>query len=161
MVDTAGPVVPEAESSSHEPEVDGTAAWRQLSQGLVGDWEGRLGEHVVTVSYRMTARDSVLLETWMPGTSAETVTAYHLDHGSLMLTHYCGQGNQPRLRLVGVEGTRSSFARFDASDLDDDESALMELVLEDNDGVLSRRETYVRGDQRSVDTIEFVRVAPR
>ena len=32
------------------------------------------------------------------------VSVYHLDGASLMLTHYCAENNQPRLRSAGYKG---------------------------------------------------------
>jgi hypothetical protein len=35
-------------------------------------------------------------------------TAYHLDNGTLMLTHYCGAGNQPRMRVKASRTTAAA-----------------------------------------------------
>jgi hypothetical protein len=40
-----------------------------------------------------------LLETWSPGAKNEALTIYMLDGDSLIATHVCPWGNQPRLRL--------------------------------------------------------------
>ena len=65
---------------------------------LVGTWEGSLpngSEHSVT--YRLTARDSALVETWaMP--ASEAVTVYSMDADELVATHFCPHRNAPRLR---------------------------------------------------------------
>ena len=134
-------------------------AWELLVRELPGDWQAQLGETTITVSYRMSARDSVIVETWMPGTAAETLTTYHLDGARLMLTHYCGQGNQPRLQLVKGGAREVEFSRFDVSDLGADESALAELALRFEGAELVRDEIYARGAERERTTLRFVRVA--
>src|SRR5579883_1826017 len=69
----------------------------QLSS-LAGEWEAKTRSGAtVRVVYRLTSASSVLLQTWQPGSTRETVTVFHADNGRLMATHYCAQGNQPRL----------------------------------------------------------------
>ncbi len=70
-------------------------------KGLVGTWvttgkSGRTSE----LSFKLAANDSVVVETWSPGTARETMTLYSMDGDRLIATHYCAQGNQPRLVLV-------------------------------------------------------------
>jgi hypothetical protein len=48
--------------------------------------------------YKVTAAGSVVHETLFPGAPHEMVTVYHLDRGSLVLTHYCAAGNQPLMK---------------------------------------------------------------
>lgn len=74
-------------------------AFERLSS-LSGAWEAkRAGGGGTQISYRLIASDSVLLESWHGASGRESLTVYHLDGSSLLLTHYCLQGNQPRLRL--------------------------------------------------------------
>ncbi len=86
---------------------------------LVGAWHGRFPdgrEH--TVTYRLTAGGTVLVETWTLAPGRESMTLYHLDGDALLATHYCPQGNQPRLRLVaGKDADRWSFELKDGSNL--------------------------------------------
>jgi hypothetical protein len=44
-----------------------------------------------------------------PGTAHEMTNMYHLDGSSLVLTHYCGMGNQPRMRAVRGQKGRLEF----------------------------------------------------
>lgn len=69
---------------------------------LQGEWvrigdDGRPTWEVVSI-YRVTAGGSAVEETLFPGTEHEMVTLYHLDGSDLVLTHYCVNGNQPRMR---------------------------------------------------------------
>ncbi|WP_026802541.1 hypothetical protein [Arenimonas oryziterrae] len=77
-----------------------TDAFGSLTQ-LVGRWEGKFADgRVHSVSYRLTAGGTVLVETWTLGKDRESMTLYHLDGDRLLATHYCPQGNQPRLVLI-------------------------------------------------------------
>jgi len=137
--------------------VEGAASWEQLASGLPGQWVTTVDGHTIEVSYRRTARDSVLLETWMEGTPAETVSMVHLDGRRLVFTHYCGQGNQPRLALTAATGTRHQFERFDATDLQPGEAALEKLTLGLDGDTLERVETYANESETQATTMLFQR----
>jgi hypothetical protein len=133
------------------------AAWHHIAEVLPGQWRASWDGHAVDVGYRLVARDSVLLETWMPGTSAESITAYHRDGERVMLTHYCAQGNQPRLRLASVDEGTLVFRRFDATNLEPDAAILAELVLDLDGDTLTRTDVYMQGDEEDRTTLVFVR----
>lgn len=93
--------------------------FKQLSS-LVGVWDGKFEDgrpHRVT--YRLTAGGTVLVETWALSATRESLTLYHLDGDALVATHYCPQGNQPRLRLSRAAGPagRLSFEFRDGGNL--------------------------------------------
>ena len=73
-------------------------------KSLAGAWTGKAGdagkEFDVAVVYHVTAAGSAVMETLFPGTEHEMITMYHLDGDKLVLTHYCAQGNQPRMALT-------------------------------------------------------------
>ena len=76
----------------------------ELMKRLAGEWSGKMDEEgsqpPVTVTYRVTAAQSAVLETLFPGTEHEMVTLYHMDGEKLVLTHYCAAGNQPHMVLT-------------------------------------------------------------
>lgn len=81
---------------------DFESAFVRMKQ-LVGDWEGyssRDGDRKVFFRYRLTGRQSALVEDYYgrPGAEAGMSTVYHMDGQDLRLTHYCGAGNQPRMK---------------------------------------------------------------
>lgn len=110
-------VQPPATEAAHSTP-SAAQAFAELSS-LVGAWRGRFPdgrEH--TVTYRLTAGGTVLVETWALAPGRESMTLYHLDGDALLATHYCPQGNQPRLRLVaGKQADRLSFELKDGSNL--------------------------------------------
>ena len=95
--------------------VDSRAAFARLKQ-LVGTWtttdEGRPGSEQVT-TFKMAGGGRVLVEN-SDGTLANT---FHLDLDKLMLTHYCGSGNQPRMRVRKADDRHLSFEIFDITNL--------------------------------------------
>lgn len=106
-------------ASSHAEE-PGSAAARTFERlsSLVGDWDGRFEDgRPHSVSYRLTANGSVLLETWSLAPGRESLTLYHRDGDDLLATHYCPQGNQPRLRLVKAGEDEFSFEFRDGTNL--------------------------------------------
>lgn len=83
------------------PETDAAAAFERLKT-LQGTWEAEVGSgRKATTVFELVADGTVLLERYsnpaLPG-GGRMVSAYHLDGGSLVLTHYCIAGNQPTLR---------------------------------------------------------------
>src|SRR5260221_3894568 len=75
---------------------------------LAGDWthkEDTSGKEMVTLRYRVISGGSAVEEEMLPGSPGSMTSIYHLDNGSLVMTHYCSLGNQPRLRA-----TRASTA---------------------------------------------------
>ncbi len=139
--------------------VVGVDSWPSISKALAGRWLAIVDGHRIEVHYDLTSRETVLLETWMPSTGAETVSTMHLDGERLMLTHYCGQGNQPRLRLVEVHGGDYIFRQYDATDLADDEASLTMLRLAIGGDALVRTETYTRDGVPDTTTLIFDRIA--
>ena len=90
-------------------------------KSLVGTWEtvekGSKRSGVAT--YTLTGGGKVLLEV-MGGMA----TAYHLDKGTLVLTHFCGAGNQPRMRVKTIEndGLHFVFEMYDITNHPDPDS---------------------------------------
>lgn len=86
---------------------------------LVGTWRGEFPggrSHVIT--YRLTAGGTVLTETWTLSATRESMTVYAVDGDRLLATHYCPQGNQPRLAFARVdEDGRYRFAFADGTNL--------------------------------------------
>lgn len=94
-------------------------AFARLS-ALAGTWSGTWANgRAHSVTYRLSAGGTVLVETWALGPGRESITVYHLDGDRLLATHYCPQGTQPRLVLVpGGDPGRLDFALLDGANLD-------------------------------------------
>jgi len=76
----------------------GDDAWKQLLS-LAGKWQGTEAGHTATLTYTVISGGHALLESMsMPAPAPDMVTVYHRDGDSLVATHYCSIGNQPRMR---------------------------------------------------------------
>ncbi len=70
---------------------------------LAGDWYGKdpaTGKEKLALRYRVMSGGSAVEEIIVPGAAYEMTSIYHLDNGSLVMTHYCSAGNQPHLKLT-------------------------------------------------------------
>jgi hypothetical protein len=74
------------------------AIWEKMKKVLPGSWSAPTERGTIKVSYKLISGGSALLEDFVTSNGKETVTVYHPDGLSLLLTHYCAQGNQARLR---------------------------------------------------------------
>jgi hypothetical protein len=137
--------------------------FKQL-QSLAGSWKlthpKSPGQTAFRISYRLISRDTALVETFGDPAGSITETIYHLDGPNLMATHYCAQGNQPRLRLqTDSTDTTLHFAFFDVTNLKHaKDSHLIDLrftLLKD--GELEREETYLSKGQKDVSTLVLER----
>lgn len=110
---TPSPGTATASSTAVPREVAPSAAMERLKQ-LVGTWDSQESERQSRgrVDYRLTGGGNVLVED-MGG----MMSTYHLDGGKLMVTHYCGAGNQPRMRASELSSGKMSFKMFDITNL--------------------------------------------
>ncbi len=115
-------------------------------KGLVGVWKvADKPNSRLRIRFYMTAGDTVLVESWERDGQPYSLTLYHHNGSTLMTTHYCPQGNQPRLTLTrSSTATMLRFAFQDATDLDPEHEAyLRELTFDlSSPDVLLRRESY-------------------
>jgi len=131
---------PAPAASSPTPAAARAAALDPLKR-LAGDWVSaedgpmtRKGDLVAR--YAVTAGGSAVVETVFPGTDHEMVTVYHADGDDVVLTHFCMEGNQPRMRAHAPRGKRFDFAYDGGTNIDPTKdrhmhSATLELVRAD------------------------------
>lgn len=139
-------------SGHHSPQghVD-TAEWSSVQRELIGEWV-EVGDHAgLIVGYRSVSRDSALLEIFglqHRGAQAnrQTLSVYHPDRSTLLMTHYCAQGNQARLRATQINARSVHFDFLDVTNADDRQSVLHELTLALNGDTLERVEVYRDAD---------------
>jgi hypothetical protein len=82
-----------------QAQVGAAAAYARLSS-LAGAWRAVApNAQQPTLVFRLTAAGSALVESFLSPTGRETLTIFHRDNAQLLATHYCAQGNQPRLEL--------------------------------------------------------------
>ncbi len=108
-----------------------TAAQKSFDElkALDGSWEGKApnGE-AVEVSYRVTSNGSALMSE-IKG-KEDMITMFHLDGKRLLMTHYCGAGNQPRMvASASPDGKTFTFSFLDATNLATPDAAHMHRLV--------------------------------
>jgi hypothetical protein len=148
--------------------VSAAPSWGQGNPGferlksLVGEWAGKNDTgQAVQVSYRLASRDTVLMETLKSPEEAEMVTVYYPDGKSLMMTHYCPAGNQPRMRAVPATASSQqiSFRFIDATNLSGPAAghmANLAVEFQDNDH-FTQRWTWRENSKDKVEAFHFTR----
>ncbi|WP_394727249.1 hypothetical protein [Altererythrobacter sp. GH1-8] len=131
-------------SISHAEEAPASAADLQFAQ--IASWQGRwkvAETEALEIVFESTARGKTIVERWETGSGLHSITVYHLDGDRVVATHYCPQGNQPRLEAVAGGDDEIAFTFRDVTDLDEGESHTYSLRFKANsDGSLVRTEVY-------------------
>jgi len=101
-------------------------------KSLSGNWEGKDDQgKVLSVSFRDTAGGSALMSEIHGSGPEHMISMFHLDGPNrLLLTHYCGVGNQPR--MVGTaspDGKTITFNFLDATNLVTTDAGHMQRVV--------------------------------
>lgn len=102
--------------------------WEKV-KSLVGDWEGTADGALTRVSYKSVSNGTAIMETIDGPDATQMVTLYHPDGATLLMTHYCSMGNQPRLRSKGLEQRKLAFAYVDATNVASPEQMRMTRLV--------------------------------
>ncbi|HEY7514964.1 MAG TPA: nuclear transport factor 2 family protein, partial [Vicinamibacteria bacterium] len=115
--------------SEPPPSTADSAAWERL-KSLAGDWTGTYEGQPAGVSYRLVSGGTALQETLdVAVDDSHMTTIYHPDGASVLMTHYCDMGNQPRMRAAVLQGGRLEFAYVDASNLKSPDDLVMSRLV--------------------------------
>jgi hypothetical protein len=83
-------------------------AWDKL-KSLVGTWQGTAEGRPVSVTYTLVSNGTSLMESLTGDHDTNMITMYAPDGGSILATHYCAAGNQPRMRAKAPAGDVKSL----------------------------------------------------
>jgi hypothetical protein len=106
-------------------------------KSMPGSWAGKTPDgHSVEVNFKVTANGSAVMSEILG--HEDMISMFHLDGPEkLLMTHYCGAGNQPRMQAnVSPDGKTLTFKFVDATNLDTPDAGHMDrlvLTLLDND----------------------------
>lgn len=147
---------------ANQSTVQDTAASRfEVMTGLVGVWRrADKPDSPLRIRFSLTAGGTVLVEEWLRGDQPHSLTLYHRDGSDLLATHYCPQGNQPRLVASTAHAADALVFKFrDATDLDaQHESHLVELGFElSAPDQMKRSETYRQNGADEASELHLVR----
>jgi len=139
--------------------------FKQL-KSLVGHWTGinENGEPV-SIDYKLSANDTVLVEDWTFSNGAEALTLFSMDEETLTAIHYCPVGNQPKLvfkrRLENGAVEFEYHSAMNLPDEDTDHAHAFDMLLINSD-TLVRNETYRANGQAETNGTTFSRTgSPR
>ncbi len=130
-------------------------------KNLVGEWEGATESGAsVRASYKLISNGTALVETLRPAGEPEMITVYYRDGDHLMLTHYCSEGNQPRMRTTATPGADNAldFAFVDVTNLDPNEGYMRNLVVSfKDDDHFSQKWTWRAKGKDKTEVFRFTR----
>ena len=103
---------------------------------LAGTWEGAhrtaKGNEPAKVEYQITSGGSAIVEKLFPGTPHEMVSIYtptKTQNGStVLMTHYCMLGNQPRMELTKADAKSMHFSFVEGTNITSDKDMHMHAL---------------------------------
>jgi hypothetical protein len=142
-----------------------SAEFQRLAD-LVGEWKGVKEEpggedEEVSVEYKLTSGNSALVERLFKDSPMEMTSVYHDAVDGLMMTHYCGLGNQPRYHAAGFEGDSITFDFHDASNMATPKEMHMhgvKLTMPSADELVQTWQHYHDGKSAGTVTVRLTRV---
>jgi hypothetical protein len=111
-----------------------TAAQKSFDQikSLAGTWEGKNSQgEPLQVTFRSTSGGSAVMSEISGHGPDNMITMFHLDGPDrLLMTHYCGSGNQPRMiASISPDEKTISFNFLDATNLATPDAGHMERLV--------------------------------
>ena len=146
----------------------GSKAFQQMKQ-LAGNWDGTVdmgqGPQNIKASYRVSSAGSILVETIFEGTPNEMVTIYHDDKSQhLVLTHYCGLNNQPKMVLIGDTENSLKFDLAPDAPIDTAHEPHMHALTVTFSGeneIKQHWTQFAQGEKKKVVVITYKRIQSR
>ncbi|MGH9870115.1 MAG: hypothetical protein ACREAA_18385 [Candidatus Polarisedimenticolia bacterium] len=129
-------------------------------KALAGDWEAKGPDGApLKVTFTVTSNGTAVMEHLSYN---DMVTMYHRDGDQLMLTHYCGGNNQPRMKAPGLaaDGKTMAFAFHDVTNLASKDAAFMKSVTITfvSPDKITEQWTHAGGGTEQPMTVELTRV---
>jgi len=100
-------------------------------KSMPGTWEGKGPDgHPLHVTFKVTGSGSAVMSE-IDGHNDDMISMIHLDGPNrLLMTHYCGIGNQPRMEgSVSPDGKTITFNYVDATNLESPEAGHMQKMV--------------------------------
>jgi hypothetical protein len=108
-------------------------------KGMPGSWEGTMPDgRPVQVTFKVVSGGSAVMSEIQGKGPEDMISMFNMDGANkLLLTHYCGAGNQPRMQAsVSPDGKTITFNFIDATNLATPDAGHMSrmvlTVLDDN-----------------------------
>jgi hypothetical protein len=121
------------------------AVFEQLKT-LTGNWREVDAKASTLLEVKTIANGSSLVETWTMSPTRQSITVYTMDGTKLLATHFCPQGNAPRLSFVRTDASGAHHFEFvDGANLQDAKGRHQHAfwIRKNADGTVTRNETYI------------------
>jgi hypothetical protein len=111
---------------AHGDPAKGAAALERLKP-LAGEWDiiGDDGKRGPGLVISVSSGGSSVREIMFPGSGHEMTNMYHADGDTIVMTHYCAVGNQPRMRAKATNDGPLAFEFDSVTNLKGDEDTYM------------------------------------
>jgi len=151
------PAAAVASPKKEMPAFKAPPAFERLT-ALIGEWQGvGEGAEQTTTSFRLTSNGSALVEELAPTPDDPMINVYHPDGDAIVMTHYCGAGNQPRLRCE-TDGDRLVFTMTGITNWKNGDTRMKGVTIAMTDADhMSQEWISEMGGKSETFTMEFVR----
>jgi hypothetical protein len=105
-----------------------------LLKGMEGNWAGKNQQgQPIQVTFRMTAGGSALMSEILGRGPENMITMFHMDGDRLLMTHYCGAGNQPRMKVISSDAKSVSFEFVDGTNIGPGDGHMQQVTFTEAD----------------------------
>jgi hypothetical protein len=106
-----------------------------LLKGMEGNWAGKKQQgQPIQITFRLTAGGSALMSEIHGHGPENMVTMFHMDGDRLLMTHYCGAGNQPRMKVISADAKSVSFEFLDGTNIGPGDGHMQHVTFSQPDG---------------------------
>ena len=112
-------------------QTDAQKAFNRI-KSLPGTWEQKTSDgRTLQVNFKVVSGGSAVMSEIMGVGPEDMISMFHMDGPEkLLMTHYCGAGNQPRMQAtVSPDGKTITFTYFDATNLSAPDAGHMEKMV--------------------------------
>ena len=125
-------------------------------KSLAGEWEATTPEGKTRVTFQVISNGSALIETVV---RENMVSVYHPDGNTILMTHYCAAGNQPRMRAQISRGDTLAFEFVDVSNVKGAEGHMQRVVFKFQDANhLTEEWTWKEGGKETTSAFQLTRI---
>jgi len=106
-------------AASASAQTDAEKAFATI-KNMPGTWEQKAPDgKTLQVTFKVVSGGSAVMSEIMGMGPEDMISMFHMDGpNKLLMTHYCGAGNQPRMQAsVAPDGKTFTFTYFDATNL--------------------------------------------
>ena len=132
-------------------------------KALAGEGEANIDGKKAQLTYEVIAGGNSVVEHETMPDMPEMLTVYYLDGNRILLTHYCGIGNQPRMEAKSFDPQTGElrFQFLDATNLTSANAGHMHnatLHLVDNNHLSSEWQFFENGQPKFTERAQYTRI---